>query len=128
MASLGTKLLNIRRHYRLSQTEISNILDVSQNAYNRWESDKCKPSANNLFKLSQYYKIDITKLLDDNERINMSSNGIKNENNIVAKNCSNIEIQPSNPLMEQMFQIQKRISSLLESQFCLMEELLKKNE
>lgn len=34
MASLGTKLLNLRRQHRLSQTEIAEALDVSQNAYN----------------------------------------------------------------------------------------------
>jgi len=40
MASLGTKLLNLRRQHRLSQTEIAEVLDVSQNAYNKWEADK----------------------------------------------------------------------------------------
>jgi len=111
MATLGTKLLNIRRHHRLSQTEISDILDVSQNAYNKWEADKCKPSADNLFKLSQYYKIDIIKLIDDNEKINLSG----------------IETPPSTPLMERMLQMQEQISTLLKSHSRLMEELLQKN-
>ena len=124
MASLGTKLLNLRQHHRLSQTEIADILDVSQNAYNKWEADKCKPSADNLLKLSHYYRVAIIELLDDNEKINLPGNEKKGTNNMNATPAHN---QPSISLMEQVFQTQRQISSLLESQFYLMEELLKKN-
>ena len=126
MATLGTKLLNLRREHRLSQTEIADILDVSQNAYNKWEADKCKPSADNLLKLSQYYKIDIIELLDDNEKINLSNNEIKGENNIIANTIPTINIQGSNSLIERVMQMQEQISKLLESQFRLIEELLNK--
>ncbi|MCL2290014.1 MAG: helix-turn-helix domain-containing protein [Bacteroidetes bacterium] len=47
MPTLGTKLLKLRREANLSQAEIADFLGVSQNAYNRWESDKCKPLAEN---------------------------------------------------------------------------------
>ncbi|MDR1984679.1 MAG: helix-turn-helix transcriptional regulator [Prevotellaceae bacterium] len=128
MASLGTKLLNLRHQHKLSQTEIADILDVSQNAYNKWEAGKCKPSADNLLKLSQYYKVDIVELLDDNEKINLSNNEIKGENNIIANTIPTINIQPSTSLMEQVLKMQEQISKLLESQFRLIEELLKKNK
>ncbi|MDR0421006.1 MAG: helix-turn-helix domain-containing protein, partial [Prevotellaceae bacterium] len=119
---------NLRRQHRLSQTEIADILDVSQNAYNKWEADKCKPSADNLLKLSQYYKIDIIELLDDNEKINLSGNEIKGENNIIANTIPTINIQSSASLMERVLQTQEQISKLLESQFRLIEDLLKKNK
>jgi transcriptional regulator with XRE-family HTH domain len=129
MASLGTKLLNLRRQHKLSQTEIADILDVSQNAYNKWEADKCKPSADNLLKLSQHYKIDLFELLDDNEKISLSNNEIKGENNIIANTIPTINIQPSNnEIMERVLQTQEQISKLLESQFRLIEELLKKRD
>jgi len=128
MATLGTKLLNLRRHNRLSQTEVAEALNVSQNAYNKWEADKCKPSADHLLRLSQYYKIDIIELLDDNEKINLSNNEIKGENNIIANTIPTINIQPSTSLMERVLQTQEQISKLLESQFRLMDELLKKNK
>ncbi|MDR2126031.1 MAG: helix-turn-helix domain-containing protein [Prevotellaceae bacterium] len=127
MASLGTKLLNLRRQHKLSQTEIADILDISQNAYNKWEADKCKPSADNLLKLSQYYKIDLLELLDDNEKINLSGNEIKGENNIIANSIPTINIQSSTSLIERVLQTQEQISKLLESQVKLIEELLKKN-
>ena len=128
MATLGTKLLKLRQEHKLSQTEIATILDVSQNAYNKWEADKCKPSADNLLKISQYYKIDIIELLNDNEKISLSNNDIKGENNIIANTIPTINIQPSTSLMEHVLQMQEQISKLLESQFHLIDELLKKSK
>jgi transcriptional regulator with XRE-family HTH domain len=127
MASLGTKLLNLRRQQRLSQTEIAEVLDVSQNAYNKWEADKCKPSADNVLKISQYYKIDIVELLDDKEKITLSNNEIKDKNNVIVNTIPTINGQPPAALMERVFRMQEQISNLLETQFCLIEELLKKN-
>ncbi|MDR0294953.1 MAG: helix-turn-helix transcriptional regulator [Prevotellaceae bacterium] len=93
----------------------------------KWEADKCKPSADNLLKISQYYKIDIVELIDDKEKITLSNNEIKGENNIIANTIPTINIQPSAALMERVFQIQEQIANLLGAQFRLIEELLKKN-
>jgi len=123
MATLGTKLRNLREYRRMSQKEIADIIGVSQNAYNQWESDKCKPLVENLLKISQHYKVDIKELLDDNEKINLSGNEIKGENNIIANTIPTINIQ-STALMERVLQTQEQISKLLESQFRLIEELL----
>ncbi|GHU78756.1 hypothetical protein FACS1894145_1500 [Bacteroidia bacterium] len=108
--------------------EIADILNISQNAYNKWEADKCKPSADNLLKLSQYYKIDIVELLNDNEKISLLNNEIKGENNIITNTIPTINIQSSSSLMERVLHTQEQISKLLESQFRLLEELLKKNK
>jgi transcriptional regulator with XRE-family HTH domain len=123
MATLGTKLRNLREHRRMSQKEIADIINVSQNAYNQWESDKCKPLVENLLKLSHYYQVDVKELLDDNEKINLSGNEIKGENNIIANTIPTLNIQ-STALMEKVIQMQEQISKLLESQFRLIEELL----
>lgn len=125
MATLGTKLLNLRREHKLSQTEIADILNVSQNAYNKWESDKCKPTADNLLKISHYYHIDIMELLNDNEKISISNNEIKGENNIIANTIPTINIH-SPELMEKVLNTQEQIANLLNAQFQLLEELLQK--
>jgi transcriptional regulator with XRE-family HTH domain len=125
MATLGTKLLNLRQEQKLSQSEIAEILDVSQNAYNKWESDKCKPTADNLLKWSQYYHIDIHELLDDNEKISLSGNKIKGENNIIANTIPTINIQ-SPELIENILRNQETMSKLLESQLKILEELAKR--
>ncbi|MCL1934294.1 MAG: helix-turn-helix transcriptional regulator [Candidatus Azobacteroides sp.] len=128
MASLGTKLLNLRHERRFSQTEIADILGISQNAYNKWEADKCMPSAVHLSKISQFYKIDIMKLLDNNEKPIQINNDINGENTVIANTNSTIHIQSSTSLMEQALQIQEQISKLSELQLHLIEELLKKNQ
>ncbi|MCL2313114.1 MAG: helix-turn-helix domain-containing protein [Firmicutes bacterium] len=130
MATLGTKLLKLRREANLSQTEIADFLGVSQNAYNRWESDKCKPQADNLLKISQYYQINVQELLDDNEKINVSSNEISGGNNFFANNIPSINtvnIQPSTEIIEKVLQTQEQISKLLESQFKLIEVIIRKD-
>ena len=126
MATLGKKLLNLRHSHQLSQTEIADILNVSQNAYNKWEADKCKPSADNLLKISQYYNINIIELLDDNEKISLSNNDIKGENNIIANTSPTINIQVSTSLVNQMIKTQEQISKLLDSQVQLIAELMQK--
>jgi transcriptional regulator with XRE-family HTH domain len=124
MVTLGKKLLDLRREHRLSQVEVADYIGVSQNAYNRWESDKCKPQVENLLKISQYYKTDIKELLDDNEKVNVSGNDIKGENNIIANTIPTINIQ-NFALIEHVIQTQENISKLLESQYRLIEELIK---
>jgi transcriptional regulator with XRE-family HTH domain len=126
MATTGSKLLNLRHEHRMPQQEIADILTVSLNAYNKWEADKCKPAADNLLKISQYYHVTISELLDDNEKINFSDNEIKDENNIIANTIPTFNIQPSTVLMELLQTQEQIISKLLESNFQLLEELLKK--
>jgi len=65
MATLGSKLLKLRHAHKFSQLQIAEKLDVSQNAYCQWESDKCKPNANNLQKIAVFYKVEISDLLYD---------------------------------------------------------------
>jgi len=126
MATLGTKLLNLRKEHRLSQAEIAEKLDVSQNAYNKWEADKCKPGAENLYKISVFYKIDLTELLDDSEKISVSINTIKGGNNIIAEIIPNASIPQSKELIDILLQNQEQISKLLERQFELVNEIMKK--
>ena len=123
MSTLGTKLLQLRTKNRMSQKEIAEIIGVSQNAYNQWESDKCKPLIENLVKISQHYCMDIKELLDDNEKISLAGNEIKGENNIIANTIPTINIQ-SSALMDKILQMQEQIAKLIESQFKLLEEIL----
>ncbi|MDR1652908.1 MAG: hypothetical protein LBS01_04550 [Prevotellaceae bacterium] len=56
----------------------------------------------------------------------MSSNEIKGENNIIANTIPTINIQNSG-LMERVIQMQEQISKLLDVQFRLIDELVKRN-
>jgi len=100
-------------------------LDVSQNAYCKWESDKCKPGADNLKKIAVFYNLDISDLLDDNDRISLSGNEINGENNIIANTIPTINIQVSKELLEKVLQNQENIAKILDVQLKLLDKLSK---
>jgi len=81
-----------------------------------------------LFKIAQYYQVDMSELFDDSGAINISNNDIKGGNNIFASNPSNntVNIQPSTEVVERILETQKQITLLLDSQIKLIAELLKK--
>lgn len=110
--TLGTKLGKLRRNKNLSQFEIAEQLDISQNAYNKWESDKTKPNIENLFKISVFYNLSIYNLLDDVS--NIDTTGLK-----IDGNHFNSE------LIEEFQQNQEQITKLIENQNKLIESLLK---
>lgn len=114
--TLGTKLANLRRTKHLSQLEIAEQLDISQNAYNKWESDKTKPTFENLLKISIFYKINIYNILDDVANINISG----------LKDFENGDTISSSSLVEEFKKNQEQITKLIESQNKLIESLLKK--
>lgn len=60
--TLGTKIALMRRDKNLTQTQVADKLGVSQNAYNKWESGKAKPSMENLMKVAEFYDKDIYEL------------------------------------------------------------------
>ena len=128
MATLGAKLLKLRQEHQLSQEEISDILGVSQNAYSKWEADKCKPLIGNLYKISQYYQIDMDELLDESGIVNFSNNELQGEQNIFATSHSQntVNIHSSKELIEKMLQSQEQITLLLDAQIKLISELLKR--
>lgn len=55
--NLDIKLRKLREEKKWSQSEIACQLDISQSAYNKWESGQSKPTLENLRKLAEIYKI-----------------------------------------------------------------------
>jgi len=125
MATLGTKLLKLREEHRLSQTEFAETIGVSQNAYSRWEADKCKPHVEHLFKIAQYYQIDMKILLDNNRTIIFSQNGITGINKIITNNVPAINDTVLSELMDRILKTQEYVLSLLNLELKMITELLK---
>ena len=59
MITLGTKLLQLRRQWRLSVEELAAHLGVSKTAVSKWEADKSIPSLENTIKICNYFQITI---------------------------------------------------------------------
>ena len=109
----------------LSQSDIAQKLDVSQNAYNKWESDKSKPSVENLLKITDFYDTDIYDLLSDVSNINLS--GSKFSGNNIVGNPSNSTFYNYPPELFKDFKSnQEQITKLIETQNKLIETMMKK--
>lgn len=70
--TFGTKLQKIRIEKKMSQKEISNILEVSQTIYGKWESDIFFPTYKNLKKIAAFYLVDVESLTDNKKILNCS--------------------------------------------------------
>lgn len=63
--SLGGKLKLLRTLNNLKQKDLSEMLDISNMAYSRYENDLRQPDYRTLSKLADYYKVTYDFLLDE---------------------------------------------------------------
>ncbi|MDQ0783508.1 helix-turn-helix domain-containing protein [Chryseobacterium sp. W4I1] len=68
--SLGAKLKQLRLNKNWSQSDAAYQLDISQPAYNKWETDQSKSSIDKLGKIAEVFEIDIYGLLENTITIN----------------------------------------------------------
>jgi transcriptional regulator with XRE-family HTH domain len=61
--NLGVRLKQARESKRFSQQEIAHLLNISQKTLSNMESDKSRPTIEQLSKMSEIYEIDILELL-----------------------------------------------------------------
>ena len=79
--TFGTKLQKLRIEKNMSQKEISNILEVSQTIYGKWESDIFFPTYKNLKKIAAFYLIDIESLADNKKNLDcLQASNVLNKN------------------------------------------------
>ena len=117
--TLGKKLIDLRDKKKLTQPEIAELLNISQSAYNKWESDKSKPSMENLIKLCEFHNVDMQELLEGVSNV-ATNNKLKNS----FINSHNINLV-SPDLISIILENQKSITQLLENQNVLMQKIIK---
>lgn len=122
--SLGTKLKQLRQRNNWSQAEVAYKLDISQPAYNKWESDQGKPNLDKLGKIAEVFEIEIQDLFENEGNVIISNNTFENSNIVYPKD-STVNIQ-SPELLQSILRNQEQITKLMESQSKLIESLLKK--
>lgn len=67
---LGEKIKLLRKGKKISQEELSNMLNINRNYLSRIETGKSDPSATVLRSIAKIFNIDLNSLLDvDNENI-----------------------------------------------------------
>ena len=83
MMNIGDKLRKLRGN--IPQTRIAQELEISQTAYNKWESNKSNPKISNLIKLSKFYNKDLYDLLGNDNKIDFYNSEI-NVQNLIKEN------------------------------------------
>lgn len=63
----GTRIYNLRKGKGLSQTELGELVGVSNKAVSKWENGDAKPAMNQLIKLSKIFDISMDKIIDTEE-------------------------------------------------------------
>lgn len=122
--SLGTKLKQLRQNKNWSQSDAAYQLDISQPAYNKWETDQTKPSIDKLGKIAEVFETDIYELLENITTVNFPNANFEGTSYVVSTD-STINMQ-SPELIQSILKNQEQISKLIESQNKLIESLLKK--
>lgn len=60
----GSKIQMLRKSHNLSQEKLAAILKINRNYLSRIETGKSEPSLSVLRDIAQYFKVDITTLMD----------------------------------------------------------------
>lgn len=76
MESLGEKIKNIRISNNLKQSELADILHISEKTISSWENNRTTPDLNMIYKISNYFKKSFYYLISD-DYINLNNNEIE---------------------------------------------------
>lgn len=60
----GSKIQMLRKNHSLSQEKLAAILKINRNYLSRIETGKSEPSLSVLKSIAEYFKVDITTLMD----------------------------------------------------------------
>ncbi len=63
---LGKKLKELRKSEKLTQLELSSILQISRVNYTRYETNKVRPDYETLIKIADFYDISLDDLFNRN--------------------------------------------------------------
>lgn len=116
--SLDEKIIKLRNQKGWSQIDIALKLNISQSAYNKWESGLTKPKMKNLQKLADVFEIDIVDLI----LCQFPENNINpNQTNTYPKSTD------FKLLVSELVNNQYLIKNIIQNQVKLLEHFLKNN-
>ena len=64
LMDFGSKIQMLRKNHSLSQEKLAAILKINRNYLSRIETGKSEPSLSVLKDIAEYFKVDITTLMD----------------------------------------------------------------
>jgi transcriptional regulator with XRE-family HTH domain len=124
--TLGAKLINLRNKKNISLQKLADDLQLSKTAISKWEADKAKPKMDNLYKLCNYYEIDVNELLKEKENISYEKAKFKGDSYVFNPNNSTINYNTSPEMLSLILENQQNISKSIQLQNDLIEKLLER--
>ncbi|UXC68612.1 helix-turn-helix domain-containing protein [Limosilactobacillus vaginalis] len=76
---IGDKIRDLRNQKRMSQTELSKILHVSQQTITKWETGKAEPSSSAVTNIANYFNVSADYLLGRKAKKQQKQVDIKND-------------------------------------------------
>jgi transcriptional regulator with XRE-family HTH domain len=73
------KLYQLRKEHKLSQEDLAEIIGVSRQAVQKWESGLSNPDIDNLVIISNYFKVTLDSLIRDNQEATTTSQETTND-------------------------------------------------
>lgn len=66
MSYFSEMLKTCRKNKKLTQKQLADILNVSQNAVFNWENEKCEPSIDMINKIADFFRVSVDMLIREN--------------------------------------------------------------
>ena len=63
----GTRIYNLRKGKGLSQSELGDLIGVTNKAVSKWENGEAKPAINQLMKLSKVFEVSMDEIIETKE-------------------------------------------------------------
>lgn len=67
--TFGNRILELRTKLNLSQTELAEMVGVTNKAVSKWETGKSKPTTNEIRKMAALFKVDVNELLSMRDEV-----------------------------------------------------------
>lgn len=113
---LDVRLKQLRERKGWSQLDVAHKLDISQAAYNKWESGASKPTLNHLKDISELFEVDFFDLVKEQmNSIDLSNAKFENSPCMINPIDSVINFQ-SQETINKILENQNLISKLIEQQ------------
>jgi transcriptional regulator with XRE-family HTH domain len=125
MTTLGTKLARLRTKKGFTQQKVAELLDISQPAYHKWETDTTKPGTEKLLKICELYEIELRELVEDSITLNFSNKDCSVQN-MGYYNTTYFNESPD--LVKGILKNQDAIIILFEMQNKLIEKLIDRKD
>lgn len=74
---LANNLRFLRTKHKLTQDDLSNLLNISRQAYSNYETSKRTPDLDSLLHISRFYRISIDELVLDNLQSTYHTSALK---------------------------------------------------